>query len=276
MTVRVEYPGWGTWRVTGPGMPQLVVDPCVTPLLDESCADQEQVKADIVLLTHGHHEHIRDIHRLPYAKEVPIVAPPQVVDYLVTQRGMDRDRLRTINPSEEIEVMGLRIRAQGFPHLEKHDVAGKLEILRRDNPVGALALLVRFGPQILASWRAIRHQPEEGPYLAYDIRFPRGPRIVFTCEAFTELLSETTVQGWSEDETQQRVDLAILGVESGQEGFAAALLDALAPKRALAAAVHAPFERFYGKAPVCSDRFLSRTRVPTAWIRPGGSWSRSL
>jgi hypothetical protein len=275
VSLRVLYPGWGTWCVAGEGIPRVVVDPCVSHLLDEPCAQEHQVHADLVLLTHGHHEHIRDIHRLAYGANVPIVAPPQVIKYLVEFRRMAPEQFVEIVPGREVVCKGVRVRAHGFPHLEKHDVAGKLAILRRDNPLGALAMLLRFGPRILSSWRAIRHQPEEGPYLAYDLSFQIGLRVLFTCEAFTELVAAQTVLSWLH-QVDEPIDLAIVGVESGYEESAAQLLNVLAPGRALAAAIHKSFERFYGKPPVVGDRLLARTQVPTTWMRAGTEASVSF
>ena len=269
MSWRLEYPGWGTFRLTVAGAPRIMVDPCISRLLDDPCARPDQVEADVVLLTHGHHEHIRDTHRIAWAASVPLVAPPQVMDYLVEHRGMSASRFVRIEPDETVELPGLRITARSFPHLEKHDVAGKVEILRRDNPLGALYILLRFGPRILSSWREIKSQPEHGPYLAYDIQYDGGPRVFFSCEAFTHLLAEGRVEDWGRG--AQPVDLAVVGVESGQELAAAQLIDCLGPRRAVGAAVHAPFERFYGKPHVKPGRVLARSSTPCSWLRAGES-----
>lgn len=274
MSWLLEYPGWGTFRLTVPGGPRVVVDPCITPLLDDPHARRDQVDADVVLLTHGHHEHIRDTHRIGWDPSVPIVAPPQVIDYLVGRRKMDPQLFHCIEPDGSVSLDGLRVTARSFPHLEKHDVAGKLRILRRDNLLGALGLLLRFGGRILESWQVIKDQPEEGPYLAYDLEFAQGGRVFFSCEAFTHLLPASLALAWGAG--PHPIDLAVIGVESGQEHDAAALLDALAPRAALAAAVHAPFERFYGKPSVLPDAVISRTGVPCGWIRGGESRRGSL
>ena len=180
---------------------------------------------------------------------------------------MSARRFSIIRPDEELELPGLRVVARSFPHLPKNDVAGKLGILRRDNPLGALSILLRYGLRVAKSWTVIKDQPEGGPYLAYDIYFEHGPRVFLTCEAFTELLSPSHAASWGSGE--QVVDLALVGVESGQEEHAAGLLDALAPRYALGAAVHAPFERFYGKRKVEADAFVSRSCVPSGWLRAG-------
>jgi len=265
--LEVAYPGWGTWCIEPSGGPRVVVDPCVTPLLDDPCASLPDVAADIVLLTHGHHEHIRDVHWLPYDESTPIVAPPQVATYLIEQRGMSARRFSVIQPDEELELPGIRVVARSFPHLPKNDVAGKLGILSRDNPLGAVSILLRYGVRVARAWTEIKDQPEGGPYLAYDIYFEQGPRVFVTCEAFTELLRVQQAVSWGRGE--QAVDLALVGVESGQEGHAACLLDSLGPRHALGAAVHAPFERFYGKPKVEADAFVGRSSVPTGWLRAG-------
>jgi hypothetical protein len=269
--VRLSWPGWGTFRIQPEAGPSVVVDPCLTRLLDDPVATEREVIADVVLLTHGHHEHIIDAHRvgrlLPRA---PFVAPPQVVDYLVTERRMQRQRFDVMEPDGVVELPGLRVTGRSFPHLPKHDVAGKLAILGRHHAVGAARILARYGRRVAASWLAIRRQPEQGPFLAYDLDFDGGPRIFVTCEAFTELLDPAEAQRWGRG--ARPIDLAIVGVESGRERVAGELLDRLAPRRAVAAAIHAPFERFYGRPAVDPTGFSSS--VSCAFQAPG--WSASL
>ena len=87
---------------------------------------------------------------------------------------------------------------------------------------------------------------------------------MFTCEAFTELLDPGEVARWRD--AGPPVDLAVVGVESGQEAASAALTEVLRPLRAVGCAVHAPFERFYSRPPV----------RPEGWVgaRPGWSFAR--
>ena len=266
--LQIGYPGWGTWCIDSSGGPRVVVDPCVTPLLDDPCATLPEVSADVVLLTHGHHEHIRDIHWLPYDESTPIVAPPQVAAYLIEQRGMKGGRFCVIRPNEELKLPGLRVVARSFPHLPKNDVSGKLGILRRDNPFGAMSILLRYGLRVAKAWTVIKDQPEGGPYLAYDIYFDDGPRVFVTCEAFTELLRPRLAASWGSGE--QVVDLALVGVESGQEEHAANLLDSLGPRRALGAAVHAPSSASTG-----SQRSMETPLSAGAVYRRGGSGQES-
>lgn len=233
--------GWGTFRIEAAGT-TLIVDPCVTSLIDEPHAELVDCAADAMLLTHGHHEHIRDAHRF----DLPKLAPPQVAAYLGCP---------AIEPDETRVHAGVGVTARAFPHLDKHDPAGKFAILRAN---GALGMAVRNLPRVLASAWAIRGQPEEGPYLAYDLRF-EGVRIFLTCEAFTELLDPDVAEAWG----LGGVDLAVVGVESGQEDAASALAQRLGATLTVGAAVHAPFERFYGRPPV--------TGFAYPMLRPGES-----
>ncbi|GEM_PF-1812241 len=263
--LRVHYAGWSTFRLALAGGPTLVLDPCISPLLDDPHAMPEDCVGDVVLLTHGHHEHIRDAHRVARWHDGPFVAPPQVVAFLEEVRHIDSRRLATIQPDETLEFDGFRVTAREFPHLEKHDVAGKVAILKSDNPLGAPSILAKFAKNIALSYLVIRKQPEHGPFFAYDLEFDDGPRVFFTCEAFTQLLDPDVVKGWA---AGRPIDLAIVGVESGHEEAAGVLTDALAPKTAIAAAVHAPFERFYGKPPVQPERWVDG-RANRAFWTPG-------
>jgi L-ascorbate metabolism protein UlaG (beta-lactamase superfamily) len=237
----VTWFGWGTFRIVAEGT-TLIVDPCVTSLIDEPHAEPVDCEADAMLLTHGHHEHIRDAHRFA----LPTLAPPQVAAWFGCP---------AIEPDETREHAGVSVTAREFPHLQKHDAGGKLAILRRN---GALGSAVRHLPRVLASAWAIRGQPNQGPYLAYDLRFATV-RIFLTCEAFTELLDPDVAEAWGEG----GIDLAVVGVESGQEAAASALAKRLGAAVTVGAAVHAPFERFYGKPRV--------TGFAYPMLRPGES-----
>ncbi len=219
----VTWYGWGTYRVAG--STTLVVDPCVSSLNDEPHAPPD-LTADAMLLTHGHHEHVKDARRF----DLDALAPPQVARWLPCG---------AIEPDETREFHGVSVTARAFPHLEKHDVAGKLRILWRNR-----AFPRRLDRVIAAAW-AIRGQPDDGPYLAYDLRLD-GKRVFLTVEAFTELLDGDVAEAWGEG----GVDLAIVGVESGQERAASELARRLGARLTVGAAVHAGFERFYGKPPV--------------------------
>lgn len=262
---RVHYAGWSTFRIAVDGGPTVLLDPCISPLLDDPHAAPEDCYGDVVLLTHGHHEHLRDAHRVARLTSAPFVAPPQVASFLTDIRRLPARRVTAIEPDEPCALDGFSVTGRSFPHLEKHDVAGKLAILKSDNPLGAPGILLKFAKNVVLSYFVIRDQPEHGPFLAYDLDFDGGPRIFFTCEAFTSLLDPEVVRGWG---SGRPIDLAIVGVESGYEEAASALTDALAPERAIAAAIHAPFERFYGKPAVQGEIWEDGRAERTFWT-PG-------
>lgn len=246
--MKATWFGWGTFRIDADVT--VVVDPCVTALIDDPHASVDDCRADVMLLTHGHHEHLRDAHVVARAHDGPIVAPPQVAEYLARRRQLHSPRVRTIDPEGRLDLDGVQVLARSFPHLGKNNPAGKLAILRRN---GALGPVLRSLPRVVSSWMAIRGQPEQGPYLAYDLRFHEGGRVFLTCEAFTELLDPAVAEAWGAGD--RPIDLALVGVESGQEEAASELVRRLGARDAVGCAVHAPFERFYGRPPVSPARF---------------------
>ncbi len=264
--ITLEYRGWGTFALEADRGPRVVIDPCISPLLGWPHARMEHCRGDLFLLTHGHHEHIRDIHRIARRHPAPLVAPPQVVDYLVRKRGMDRSDFSVAHPDAPVEAVGLSVTGRSFPHLEKHDVAGKVGVLAQGKLLRAVATVARNLPSLARTWTVIHDQPEEGPFLAYDIRFEEGPRVFVSCEAFTHLLDPSKVAAWAEGPP---IDLAVVGVETGQEEVAAAHTRALSARSVVAAAVHAPFEDFYSRPPVEPSRFLAAGEAGWAFWTAG-------
>ncbi|MCO4772998.1 MAG: MBL fold metallo-hydrolase [Deltaproteobacteria bacterium] len=262
--MKLQWLGWSTFRLDVPGGPTLLLDPCVSALLDDRHARLKDLDgADAILLTHGHHEHIKDLAEVvKHVGPVPILAPTQVREYLIAYRDIPRDRFVTALPGESARIAGVTVRSWAFPHLPKHDVKGKLGNLKRDNPLGAPWLLVRHGPRIVRSWFAIKRQPEFGPFLAYDMDVA-GRRVFFTCEAFTELLESETVRSWRR--AAGPVDLAVVGVESGQEHAAGRLTEELGAGRSVSCAVHATFERFYGKPAVDGESWRGGRADRAVW-----------
>lgn len=243
----------------------MLVDPCFTPLAGFPAASPADLTGDVVLLTHGHHEHLRDVHRVLRTLDVPVLAPPQVADFLVRRRGLAPHRVSVLHPDEPLELDGLTVVPRAFPHLAKNDVAGKLAILKRDNPWGALGMAAREVGGFVSGWLVIRDQPEQGPFLACDLRWTDGPRAFVTSEAFTHLLPADAVSDWR---AGPPIDLAVVGVESEQEEAAADLCRGLQARRVAMAAVHAPFERFYGRPTVDPARAVAGEPAWT-FLRPG-------
>lgn len=265
MSLQLAWTGWSTFLLAPDGGPRVLFDPCMTPLAGFDAALPSELDADVVVLTHGHHEHLRDVHRVLRQLDVPVLAPPQVADFLVRRRGIPRSRVRELRPDVPLALEGITVIPRSFPHLQKHDIAGKLANLRRDNPWGALAMLGRELPGFVFGWLVIRDQPEQGPFVACDLRWASGHRVLVTSEAFTGLLDEGVPERWRRGPP---IDLAVVGVESGQEEAAAALTEGLGARRTAAAAVHGPFERFYGKPAVRAEAFVAG-RPGWTFLQPG-------
>lgn len=262
LELRLSYYGWSSFRIDGLPEGPLILDPAWSVLISESFGLKKDFDgATGMLISHGHHEHLRDSSRLATSSAIPIAGPPQCMDYLRFHKGIEAKRVTRLKPDLEQRLFGrddVSVVPRSFPHLEKNDVPGKLRILRRQNPVGAAAWIARYGLRFARTWWSIRNQPEGPPFFAYDLRLPGGIRLFFTVEAFTELLDPKVVETWAKGPA---ITLAIVGVESGQEGAAARLTAALGARKVMQIEHHAIFDAFYGRPPVCSDKYATAVRT---------------
>jgi hypothetical protein len=264
--IELGWTGWGTWSLSWSSGPRVLFDPCISSLLDEPHAAPGDLRADIIVVTHGHHEHLRDLCRVLRLVDAPVIAPEPVVHFLLRERHLPPRRLVVAEPGVPLDWPGVQLIPRAFPHLEKHDVPGKLNVLAGSGLLRTARIVARFAPRVLASWWVIRDQPEGGPYLAWDLRWSGGPRVFLTVEAFTEKLPDDLLDEWRPG--PRPVDLLVVGVESGQERAAARQAERVGASICVAAPVHAGFERFYGRAPVDGRAFSSADGRRRWWPAP--------
>jgi L-ascorbate metabolism protein UlaG (beta-lactamase superfamily) len=264
--IRLGYHGWSSFRIEPDGFPSIVLDPCLSQLLPARVASWEEIEgASLIAVSHGHHEHLRDTARIARRMPVPVVAPPQVAQFLIDRRGLPASQVLVARPDEPVRVGPLTLVGRSFPHLPKHAPSGKVSILARQHALGSISLLAANLPAVLRAAWAIADQPDGPPYFAWDLRWDGGPRVFVTIEAFTHLLPHDELRRWLDGPP---IDLAVVGVESRQEDAARSLTEMLSAKSVCAAAVHETFERFYGYPPVEPARFTA-DRPSWRFLTPG-------
>lgn len=274
-TAELRWWGWGTFRIRPPqGGPTVLFDPCISALLEDPFAPIDALDADLIVLTHGHHEHIRDVHRVLRRWPRPILAPQPVADFLVRAGRVPARWITALTPDERLDHEGLTVVPRAFDHVDKHAVSGKVQVLAEHGAWGAVRrLLPQVRAVVQAAW-VIRGQPEHGPFLAWDLRWP-GFRAFFGVEAFTDRLTDDRLDAFRDGSAP---DLLVVGVESGHEKAAGRQTRRMGARAVVGAAVHAPFERFYGRSRASESDFLAASGGGTFW--PGlaglGPWRGRL
>ncbi len=102
----VTWLGHGSFLFASPGGRQILVDPWLTnnPACPEACKKIEA--ADLILVTHGHFDHIEDVPRVARATGALVVGTFEVCHWLAA-RGVDR--VSPMNKGGTQEVAGVRV-----------------------------------------------------------------------------------------------------------------------------------------------------------------------
>ncbi len=82
--VKVTWYGHGTWGWTSPAGVRILVDPFLTdnPRTPDAL---KQPEADLLLVTHGHGDHVGDLVAVATRTGAPVLAPVEVGDWLAAQ-----------------------------------------------------------------------------------------------------------------------------------------------------------------------------------------------
>ena len=79
----LAYFGWSSFRLDGLSCGSLLIDPVWSVLLNESFGKKKDFEgASAILISHGHHEHLRDTGALLRDNPVPTAGPDTCMKYL--------------------------------------------------------------------------------------------------------------------------------------------------------------------------------------------------
>jgi L-ascorbate metabolism protein UlaG (beta-lactamase superfamily) len=100
--------GHAAFRVDTPGGKRIYVDPFLTG--NPSCpeAEQEPERVDLILLTHGHGDHVGDTVALAQRHSCAVVAQVELRGWLAGQ-GVAEDARHAINKGGTIDVDGVKV-----------------------------------------------------------------------------------------------------------------------------------------------------------------------
>ena len=100
--------GHAAFRIDSPGGKRIYVDPFLTG--NPSCpeAEQQPDRIDLILLTHGHDDHVGDTPALAARFSCPVVAQVELRGWLAT-KGLPEDMTQAINKGGTVSVEGIGV-----------------------------------------------------------------------------------------------------------------------------------------------------------------------
>src|ERR1700745_3430853 len=104
--VKLTWIGHATWIVETPTGTRILADPWMTgnPVVPDSL--QDPGKIDLIVLTHGHSDHIGDVERIAKATGVPVVAMIELASYFA---GKGVENTVGMNKGGTTEAAGIKV-----------------------------------------------------------------------------------------------------------------------------------------------------------------------
>ena len=232
------YRGWSGFEVRAPGgRTSLLIDPAP----GRAIADERAV----ILLTHGHPEHVagalahlRQRSRAP----VTVIASASICRYLERRAAGREDRFMRVAAGHRLDVLGWQVRAFGWTHMSLLP-PGMLPAARY------LATLLRH-PRGLArmAWSDVRG-PAHAPMLGYHVSAGEA-RIVYYGEGLHRLTSRHALE---EALGPDPIDALVFGAEPEDLHALPALLAGCEVGRAIAFEPHRPWRETRSSASSCGS-----------------------
>jgi L-ascorbate metabolism protein UlaG (beta-lactamase superfamily) len=134
--VKLTWIGHATWIVETPTGTRILVDPWMTgnPVVPESL--QDPGKIDLIVLTHGHSDHIGDVERIAKATGVPVVAMIELASYFA---GKGVENTVGMNKGGTTEAAGIKVTLVDAHHSSSVEDGGQIVYL--GEPAGLILTL---------------------------------------------------------------------------------------------------------------------------------------
>ena len=128
MPAELTWLGHAAFRLDSPGGKRIYVDPFLHG--NPRCPDGElePVRCDLVLLTHGHDDHVGDTVAIHQRLRCPVVAQVELRGWLSTQ-GVDENQSHAINKGGTLELEGVKVTLTDANHSSSTFVDGVFQYL---------------------------------------------------------------------------------------------------------------------------------------------------
>ena len=109
MATELTWLGHSAFRVESPGGKRIYVDPFLTGNPKTPDAEREPERCDLLLLTHGHGDHLGDTVAIHQRFGCPVVAQVELRGWLTANGVADDGGAHSINKGGTIEVEGVKV-----------------------------------------------------------------------------------------------------------------------------------------------------------------------
>jgi L-ascorbate metabolism protein UlaG (beta-lactamase superfamily) len=109
MATHLTWLGHAAFRIDSPGGKRIYLDPFLTGNPRTPDSEREPERCDLLLLTHGHGDHIGDAVAIHQRFECPVVAQVELRAWLTNQGVADDGQAHAINKGGTISVGGVKV-----------------------------------------------------------------------------------------------------------------------------------------------------------------------
>ena len=175
----VRYFGWSSMLVTSATGGDLVFDPFFSPDYGPYWSDlDDYANVSVICVTHGHHDHYTDAHKIASRTGAVIIAPPRVCRHLESHFAVPRGQLAPLKDGDSVTVRGYTVTPFPWYH-------------RRINYIKFF--LGRFLTGCRFVLTNLLHTPLDTPYSGFMVVTPEGTRILNLSEGMNDKMPSAEV-----------------------------------------------------------------------------------
>ena len=109
MATELTWLGHSAFRIDSPGGKRIYIDPFLTGNPRTPDSEREPERCDLVLVTHGHGDHVGDTVAIHQRFECPVVAQVELRGWLTSNGVADDGQANSINKGGTVSVQGVKI-----------------------------------------------------------------------------------------------------------------------------------------------------------------------
>src|SRR6186997_1450556 len=149
MATTLTWLGHAAFRMDTEAGTRVYVDPFLNGNPKCPDAEREPERCDLVIVTHGHGDHVGDAVAIAKQFECPVVAQVELRDWLSTNEGLPEDSRQSPNKGGTVSFAGVRVTLTDANHSSSTWHNGAILYTGDTNVFGDMALIKRiYAPDV--------------------------------------------------------------------------------------------------------------------------------